>query len=223
MHRRVVFKSSIPWPAQLIIPGDSNPPGGISSGDFVRTTAASLSDVGVVGCLRRLFVQDTVRGVVQGATSTVGITVIRDETFNMRGLDDGVRRTKKYWNGLEGEPTMQYNILPSGGFDFSLANAPASQHVYMADIYSYGLVGLDSSLPDPKTQSEGAQSGPAPAASALPPKKRVKSDDSVMSGTSTESFGTAGLRASLPDPMRGNSEMGSASVTTVMKLYFRQT
>lgn len=226
VHRRIIFKSTVPWPAELIAPADANPAGGIGAGEFVRRGVSDLTDIKTVGCLRRLFAQDTVRGVVQGPVGTLGITVLKDETINLRGSDDGFRTEKKYWNSLKSEPTMQYNISTNGSLDMSLANAPQSQHVYLVDIFSFGLAGLDSSLPDLKTQSSEAPSGQSEDASqqgAGRGAKRFKSDDSVMSDVSTGSFGVSGLKSALVDPMSQFGEEGQANITTVMKLYFRQS
>jgi hypothetical protein len=153
--------------------------------------------------------------------------VLRDEKFAFNGTEDGVRRTKKYWNGFQKEPVMQYNVHPNGVFDFSLANSPASQHLYLVDIFSYGLQGLDSSLPDPKTPSVGAQSGPSAAASSdQKPAKRSRSGDSDMSGVSSGSsgsFGTDSLLDALVDPMHEDYDEGTVRVTSEMKLYFRKS
>lgn len=223
-HRRVLFKSTFPWPASLIGAAPDNPAGGFRAGECLRATAGDLSDPKLTGCLRRLFRQDTVRGVLQGATSSLGITVIKDETTSVRGIEDGMRRSKKFWNTLKAEPTMQYNILPTGGFDMSLANAPQSQHVYLADIFSYGLEGLDSSLPGPKTQSAEALFGASAGVSGSDPPaaKRMRSEDSVMSGGSNESFSMKDLGSVLDNPMAEDRDGGTASISTEMKLYFRQ-
>lgn len=224
VHRRVLFKSTLPWPSSKITVSQPNPSGGIGSGEYVRATASSLSDAKVVGCLRRLFAQDTIRGVIQGPTTSLGVTILRDETTQLRGVEDGVRRQKKFWNSLKGEKVMQYDILPSGSFDFSLSNAPASQHVYLADIFSYGLQGLDSSLPDPNVHVDyDAKAAPVEGAGGQANRgsKRSRSDDSVMSGASDDSFNTSGLKAALADPTRENAKEGSVNISTVMKVYFK--
>lgn len=217
VHRRIIFKSTLPWESGVINAGVDNPSGGLRACEYIRKIATGLSDGKLVGCLRRLFSQDTVRGVVQGPISSLGVTVLKDESFEMKGVEDGVRRHKKYWNSLKGEPVMQYDISPDASFALSLANAPASQHVYLVDIFSYGLGGLEKALPNPSTTAFTAGSGDA----QMPSKKRVKSEDSVMSGSSNDSFGTGSLRESLLDPMTEDLEGGVANVTTVMKLYFR--
>lgn len=214
VHRRVLFKSSIKWPCQLFGSSAENRAGGIEKGDYIRATVANLDDRGFTACLRRLFQRDTVRGVVQGPTASLGVTVLKDETMSMRGSDDGVRKQKKYWNSLKKEPEMQYNILPSGGFDFSLSNSPESQHIYMVDMFSYGLDDLESPLPELARQ--GAQADTAPKT------KRFKSDDTVMSGGSDESFGTSGLMDALTNPMvHEDFKAGRANIITEMKLYYQ--
>lgn len=221
-HRRLLFKSTIPWPAGTLAPYPSDTASGGRPGEYVRQGARSLSNGKLAACLSRLFVQGTVRGVLQGPTSTLGITVLRDEKYAFNGNDDGLRKSKKYWNAFSNEPVMQYNLLPTGSFDFSLSNSPSSQHIYLVDIYSYGLQGLDSSLPDPKTVSAGAPSGtPAGAFMDHKPAKRSRSDDSVMSEASNGSFSTGTLTDALLDPMR-ESDDGSVSIVTEMKLYFRK-
>ena len=230
VHRRVLFKSTVPWPAGALSPASPNPSGGVGSGEYIRAVSDTLGNAKLTGCLRRLFAQDTVRGVVQGPTSSLGITVLKNETKNMRGSEDGVRIPQRYWNTLEGEPTMQYNILPTGQFDLSLANAPSSQHVYLVDVFSYGLEGLDSPLPDPKTQLQGVPSGLNGGAS-LPARggKRAKLEPSEveMGGVSDDSStGSTSSEAARPlrDPMSAfeSEDNGWVNITTVMKLYFRQ-
>ena len=213
VHRRVLFKSTVPWPGQSIVPADNNASGGLSPGESIRATATSLSDAKLVGCLRRLFKQDTVRGTVQGPTASLGITVLKDETFTMRGLDDGVRREKKYWNSLKSEPMMQYNILPDGSFDFSLANAPQSQHLYLVDIYSYGLQGLDSELPtlQPSDSQYTQRSEPS--------KKRPKTEDTDMDNGV---YSTSSMLHALTDPMSEDRDDGAVKISTTLKLYFKQ-
>ena len=227
VHRRILFKSTLPWPAGTIAPADPNPSGGVGAGEYIRAVSDTLGDAKLTGCLRRLFAQDTIRGAVQGPTSSLGITVLSDEKKNMRGIDDGVRMEKKYWNTLKREPMMQFNILPTGSFDFSLANAPQSQHVYLVDVFSYGLDGLDSALPDQRMQSTAAQSGPNGGAS-LPVRggKRAKLEQSEveMSGTGGEEHVAPDYSQSLRDPMLEfvSEDNGVASVSTVMKIYFKQ-
>lgn len=140
-----------------------------------------------------------------------------DEKFSFNGNDDGVRKTKKYWNSLRSQPVMKYAPLPNGSFDFGLQNSPDSQHIYMVDIYSYGLEGLDSMIPSPNSQ--GAPSGSAMG--GMPEKKRQKSGETVMSGTSDASFGTSGLQNGLLNPMTEDRESW-VKIVTEMKLYYRQ-
>lgn len=231
IHRRVLFKSSFPWPVAPIGDGVANAPGGVGPGEYIRPCAQSLADLYTTQCLRRLFIRDTVRGVIDGPTQTVGITVLKDESFNMTGKEDGARRKKKYWNSLKAEPVMRYTLEPSGQFSPSLMNPVASQHVYIADIFSYGLANLDASLPGQKTPSVGPPSGVKedPSSPQARPTKRSKSDESVrsidseMSGTGQGTFSVGGMRENLPDPMHSkeNVEDGVARVVTEMKLYFK--
>lgn len=232
VHRRILFKSTIPWPVGEPRPSGPNPAGGIGPGEYIRTTAQPLSDLVTTQCLRTLFTTDTVRGAISGPVATKGVTVLKDESFTMRGQDDGVRRKKKYWNALKGEPRMQYTLLPDGGFDAQPANSPASQHIYLVDIYSYGLKDLDVSLPDLRTQSADPPSGAKRGVSSpmQPPSgKRTKSEDSNMSGTGgSEPFSFVGVRENLPgggslsDPMvNENKSDGKASIVTEMKLYYK--
>ena len=133
----------------------------------------------------------------------------------MNGSDDGVRRFKKYWNPFDREPVMQYEISPDGSLSFSLSNAPASQHLYLVDVFSYGLGGLDSPLPVLSAPSQAAsESGAEP--SRL---KRAKVESSAMEGV-TSTFSTEKLNAALPDPMDPTDE-GNCKVITEMKLYFQ--
>jgi hypothetical protein len=210
MHRRILFKSPLPWPGQRIVPGGADTTGGVGTGEFVRAISTDLSDGKLAGCLRRLFQQPTVRGVVQGPTSTLGVTVLRDETRNLRGVDDGTRSVKKYWDSLRGEPVMQYNLLHDGSFDISLANSPSSQQLYLLDVYSYGLEGLDCALPDPTTQAAGARFGQTEGASSQVPETMKMFDDVKVEKKTCRS------------PLNEDMEAGTANISCTLKLYFRQ-
>lgn len=216
VHRRVLFKSPILWPGSTIVPSADNPGGGLLPGEYSRAVAGSLSEASVNGVLRKLFTTPTVRGCVQGPTRTVAVSVLKDETFNMTGKEDGVRRFKKYWNSLKGEPTMRYKLSTSDGFTNELSEP--SQHIYLLDFFSYGLEGLDRSLPPGRTESKGVQSGMS--GSDGPPIKKQRSGDSDMSGTSG-SFGVESIAESLPTIGDGDAEDGVASVVTEMKVYFK--
>ena len=216
VHRRIFFKSTLAWFCERLAPADPDNPSGLGCGDYARRAATDLSDGKLVGCLRRLFSQKTIRGCVLGPTNPAGLTVLRDETFNMRGIDDGVRRRKKYWNGLQREPTMKYLLQPDGSFDFSLSNSPESQHIYMVDIFSYGLGGLESSLPDIVDVSASKMSGLN--VDTQKPAKRVKMEDSAMSGTSSE----VPREPTFTNPMHEDGNRGICKITTTMKLYYRQ-
>ena len=91
IHRRVLFKSSIPWASSIIGDSPNNNSGGPNVDEYIRPVAVDLSNSKLVRCLRQLFTQDTVRGVLQGPTSDVGITVLKNEKIELRGHDDGVR------------------------------------------------------------------------------------------------------------------------------------
>ena len=211
----------MPWPADVFgITDEAARSGGTI--DVGRRPSRGLSNVNVSGSLRRLFTDPTVRGCIEGPTSSLSITVLRDEKFSRTGKEGGVRYHKKWWNGFRQQSTMQYSLDVTGSYGFALMNSPESQHIYLADIYSYGLEGLDSSLPDPKTPLGGVLSGPSGAASwDRKTSKRAKSDESVLSAGSSDSFPMEDVKSALPVQMEGDSELGVADITTVMKLYFK--
>jgi hypothetical protein len=213
-HRRILFASTVPWPAGGFSPRPVDAVTGIGSGECVRDVAKPLSDGTNTACLRRLFQQNTIRGTIQGPVSALGVRVIVDETFRFNGVDDGVRKTKKFWNSFKKEVPMKYMLTPNGTFDTTLQNSPDSQHIFMVDIFSYGLKGLDEDLP------VGGQSNVDTSQSRG--NKRMKSDDSVMSGYSSSSFGLGGIATSLDDPTEESFEDGEASIVTEMKLYFKE-
>ncbi|KAK3669960.1 hypothetical protein LTR78_010132 [Recurvomyces mirabilis] len=213
VHRRVIFKSTIPWPASPIYRTAANPSSGLGVGDYARSCAAPLAPDALVGCLRRLFAQDTVRGLIQGPTSNFAITVLSDEKYQCTGVDNGKRLTKKFWNGFEKEPAMQYAIGTNGSLTAQLANSPTSQHIYLVDIFSYGLEGLDASLPLLKSDGSGGEE---------PPMKRTKSESSTEIDMDE---GWDKVSKSLPSTsghiLLGSRDERQVSITNEMKLYFR--
>jgi hypothetical protein len=170
-HRRVLFKSTRTWRAWGLMAAAENPSRGLSKGDFITSRAMPCNDSVTLACLRALFVQDNIRGVISGPTTDLGVTVIRDEIYRCNGHASGVMKEKKYWYPqLRDEPVMKYSIKDDGTLGDVLLNSPESQHIYCMDVYSYGLAGLDLPLP-----TSEAKTG---AADAPPRKKRTKSDDS---------------------------------------------
>ena len=227
LHRRILFKSTVPWPAnKLLMWSGLAAQSGLSPGEYIRGPVSDLKDQVLVGCLRRLFAQSTVRGVVQGPTSTLGVTVLRDEVFQLTGSDDGLRRRKKYWNDLKREPVMEYTLEPSGVFSRALVVGSKAQHIYLVDVFSYGLEGLDVGLPlhAPVPPSEQARQETPLRKTA----KRVKSDHSGDSNMSnSDGYDMADVRESLPvnagptwTPAKEDDD-SHVRVFTEMKLYFR--
>ena len=220
VHRRIIFRATIPWAGvpiseRPVVAGSS-----VGRGEFVRPVVSDLSSENLCGGIRRLFSQDTIRGIIQGPLNTVTINVISDEKFSFNGSDDGVRRTKKFWNSFKRTVPHRYKFLTDGVFDSSLANSPDAQHIYIADIFSYGLGDLDTQIPAPIVTPVGSTNLSEEQADG---KRRKVSADSEMSDFTDVSS----MKNSLPGPvlMKGNADInkngGLVSVTTEAKLYYR--
>lgn len=218
-HRRIIFSSSVEWPACLLQSRVIDAATRVGAGEFIRPVVQDLNDPVLSGCLRTLFQESTVRGTVHGPVSGVTAKVLVDEKFCFNGNDDGVRKTKKFWNSLKNQPVMKYRNATDGSFTLGLQNSPDSQHIYLVDIFSYGLVGLDSMIPNPRASS--VPSGSA-RASDKPDRKRPKSDETEMSGMSDDSLSMSSLSRSLLTPTTENEEESWVKVLTEMKLYYKQ-
>lgn len=229
IHRRILFKSSLPgWQAdQLNIRANVDASGCTGAYTFGRRPAHGLSKQSIVECLHRLFRDKTVRGCVQGPVNGAGITVLKDENFQATGAEDGKRLYKKWYNPFKGEPTMHYTMDSDGSFGFALTNSPSSQHIYIVDVFSFGLGGLDSSLPAPRTQKQEVLSGTSMGVSLdKKPAKRARSDESVLSADSKGNFNMEGVQASLDGTgdggfMKGDDDDGQVKIITEAKLYFK--
>lgn len=222
VHRRVIFKcSTAGWNCDNVHTRlNPDAAGGIGKFEYLRRPTSRISNPKTLSCLHRMFGDTTVRGCLENPVNGIGITVLRDEKHHMTGKEDGVRLLKKYWNSFKTEPTMQYTLQQDGSYGFALTNSPQSQHIYIADFLSYGLGGLNLSLPDQKISMEGVQSGQSGGSfSTQRPAKRSKSDNSVMSEDSGGGFATADMKAAL-DPMSEDFSNGFVSVSTRTLLYF---
>ena len=226
-HRRVIFKSSVLWPGDVPQkwPGGAEQHAGLAKGEFVRGRVKDLKDPTIASCLRRLFVQHTVRGILTGPVASLGVTLLKDDDFHMQSTDDGRREEKKFWNSFRSEPLMEYNLATNGTFDTSFTVGSKAQHIYAMDIVSFGLKGLDVALPSPSPKEQEQVRNP---------KKRPKAEsgrDSDMSGNSdgflmpeVEDSLPSGPAAQADGAVYGQFEDDEEFVKmfTEMKLYFYQ-
>jgi hypothetical protein len=191
IHRRVLFASKIPWPVQCLTKHNSGEDGDKS---YCRLSGSSLADPNPVGtladtttagCLRRIFTEHTVRGLVHGGTQPKHLVILEDRVFSYSGSANGSRRKKKFWNdfGGKGKPkTMKYKLdRRTGDVTADPEDSSVYQHIYLVDVFQYGLAGLDLDIPSPERlmsppmSSAGAR-GKSSQMDGQPRPKKVKSD-----------------------------------------------
>ena len=149
-----------------------------------------------------------------------GVTVLEDKTRSLEGKSSGVRRTKKYWNGFgkSGRGTLlKHDLDDDGSILNSLVDGSTGQHVYVVDVFQYGISGLDLRVPDgsdggKKRAGDGSVSGGS--------KKRAKMESDIDSGM--EGMDIGGMTGSAGDDLVTveSPVRGVVRVISNMKLYW---
>lgn len=148
LHRRILFQSALAWSFDAVKLTEARvPASGWHRGPAVRVTDGSVSSE-----LRRLFGQAAdVRTLLYGNVIANGVTVLEDRRRQLQGSKAGSRRSKKYWNGFgknKNGVVLKYDLSDSGSVQSSLLEGSNGQHVYVVDIFQYGINGLDLKLSD---------------------------------------------------------------------------
>jgi len=201
LHRRIVFKSPVAWPV-----GSVERRGEVAADDsadsYSRAPLKPVSDRISAGCLHRLFEQPTVRSALQGPVRSKGITVMESRLFSYNGSADGAVRSQKTWNAFGAQKkgvVLKYKPQGVGVYSSLLEESTDYQHIYVADFFHYGVVGMDLKIPtvreidDAKTAAKMAATSLSEARSGAPGKKKIKKEDGSpgdvdMSEAEDESF-----------------------------------
>lgn len=218
LHRRILFSSTVSWS----FPGIRLVKAAVPSSSWTRAPALTLSDEGMAGELRRLFGPDsTVRNLMFGKVEARGVTVIEDRRVPYEGKVSGARRTFKYWNGFgksKAGTVLKYDVENDGTILSTLVDGSHGEHLYVLDLFQYGISGLDLRLPGEKDLGKKRSSTESVAGGV---KKRHKSDESVdsaMEGMGLESS----LTGNASDDLRmvESAVRGMVRVISNMKLYW---
>lgn len=227
-HRRIVFKSPLNWPIPGVDRRDPNtgPEGDEDPGAYTIQPLEDVNGVSVSGCLRRMFAEHTIRGLFYGAVMPRGFTVLEDRRFDYNGREYGSVRAKKMWNGFGANKNgVVLKYKPSGTgqrYTGALEDSTDYQHIYVANLFHYGLGGLDVALPT-HAEAQAVEAAAKMNATTLgesepsgPGKKKIKresgaSEDSEMSGGWSDVHGVVGVQ--------GGSDR--CTVDRKLKLYWR--
>jgi hypothetical protein len=191
-HRRVLFSSTSPWPNQLLFPI----PGG-APGDYARQPAVGLDDLGIRSCLNRMFVDQTVRGIMTGPINPLGVTVFESKTKVVTSSSEETLRFQKLWNGFGPKGAgamMQFKPSPHNGAYGGDLLEKSFPHIFVLDVFAQGLAIFDCVVPR-----------------AVPPTKKGDSAESMPgvdltpSTSRTSSTGSAAKRPKMEDDIEGMS------------------
>ena len=217
VHRRILFQSATSWPFQVVSLYSYSQKENL----YKRGPATGLDDKTSVAVLRKLLERtDCVRDLLYSKVQCPGVHVIEDRCRQYESKESGVRRTKKFFNGLGKNRrgvTLKYQPVQSGGYGgYSSELLEGYQHVYVVDIFQFGMKGLDATVPSEGDCEEAAASGGA--AEKAPKSKRVKVESDVdmpMSGVSSH-----GVNAVLKLAGLERVETGKANIASNLKLYW---
>lgn len=230
VHRRVVFRSPATWPVQCINRAATN---NGNSSEYSRFSANRLSDINTAGCMHRLFGDtSSVRSILNGNLATTAVTKIEDRTFYYNGNENGVRRSKKFWNafGMQKKgTTMKYRLSTQGDYSAGeVLEFEGSQHIYVCDVFQYGLSGLEIPIPTPHALIAAATNPPSgqPAvvesrshsSSSSSKRSKVETPDSEMDGLNLEGGPVVDHAGMLKDAEQPGE--GVVRVLSTLKLYW---
>ncbi len=218
LHRRVLFSSTVSWsfPAVRLVKT------AVPSSVWTRPAAVGLTDDSMAAELRRLFGQNsTVRNLMFGKVEARGVTVIEDRRVAYEGKSSGARRSFKYWNGFGKSKmgvTLKYDLSEDGTVMGSLVDGSNGQHLYVLDLFQYGISGLDLTLPGVGDISKKRPSADSVSSGAS---KRYKFDESVDDAMEGMGLGSA-LTGNAADDldMVESAVRGVVRVISNMKLYW---
>lgn len=226
IHRRVLFKSTIPFPVPSIQPQSNG-----ERSSYLRLAALPCSDPDVARCLSKIFKGGTVRSLIEEPIQTEYVTVMEDRSRCYNGNDNGARRSHRYWNafGPQGRAaTMRYRLQEPGGiYAGDLMDTSELSHVYAMDLFQYGVDATDLKYPDTEelqiiskmaaaaATPQSGQSSVSGSRSSSENSKRVKVESKLAGDMEGLEIGaTAALKsAEKPDD-------GVVKVSCVSKLYW---
>lgn len=158
-HRRILFSSALPWGVHHLKRGTEEV---CVTDNYYRVPGRDIADLATTKCLRRLFAEPTTRGMVSGPLASTGLTVLKNEVFSHVGSETGKRAEAKFWNnfgtpGKKDGRTVKYERQADQSFGMELEDNSYNQHIYLCDVFHYGVDGLDINIP-----SEEYLMSPAP-------------------------------------------------------------
>ena len=215
LHRRILFQSSGDWSFRPVsLTQTALPASSWHRHPTVRVTGSRISDD-----LRRLFGQNaTVRTLLFGSVVAHDVTVLEDSRKSLQGRQSGLRRHAKYWNGFgknQNGSVLKYDRDESGAVETTILDGSAGRHIYLVDIFQYGINGLDVPMSNPVV-SDKKRSLDGDVKST---QKRQMSDESYV-------MNMDGVESSLPvdwvDDMAAieSAQSGIVRVISNMKLYW---
>ncbi|KAI4112647.1 MAG: hypothetical protein LQ341_007843 [Variospora aurantia] len=122
----------------------------------------------------------TVRDLFYAKPDVKGISIQEDKKFPLEGKSSGSLRTKKFWNGFGStrQGTFLNYDIEDGVVSSSLVDGSKGQHIYLVDIFHYGIHGLDIPVPGPKDMGKKRSNPDVAKGGSV---KRQKSESSVDS------------------------------------------
>lgn len=194
-HRRIVFSSPAPWLCQTFT--ETRLPCTTES-SFARFTGSNIADPNTAAGLHRLFTECTIRGLVFGPTHTNALTILEDKRYQYNAKEEGLRLKKRFWNwyglGKKGR-TLKYKLSPATGKPTSeLEDTQDLQHVYICDVFQFGLNGLHERIQTAADLLGRGGESSMKKSKSEPKAERHDSNDSTMtdvSGFSNLSVGSA--------------------------------
>ena len=209
LHRRIVFRSVLPFPAKSLEWYERRD----EQNRYRREPASSLEDAEFGNVVSRLVGAGcTVRSMMFGKVTTPGLSIVEDKLVQYEGKASGARRVKKYYNPLgknkRGE-YVKYQLSNLGGYSTQLVGEDAG-HVYVADLFQYGMGGLDVTVPMPPTGGEKLSQAGSTKKTKVKGEKASDSDDYMhvdQSGGPSLSHG-------------GSGGFGLVKIWASTKLYF---
>ena len=219
LHRRILFQSTQDWPFKPVLLAKVGCPANV----WGRNACCDLLDAEVSGAMKRLFGADiTVRSLFFSDVQANGVTVLEDRRHPLEGKKTGVRRSKKYWNGFGRNKkgvVLKYDLTEEGAVTNTLVDGSMGQHIYLLDIFQYGINGLDVKVPDGAGHGRKRHSDDLSKKSSA---KRHKSDSSVESNLGDMSMSDYVMTGNPLDDLEGIESWisGVVRVVSKMKLYW---
>lgn len=212
VHRRILFRSQLEWPTNKIerigVEGEDR---------YFRYPAFTTSDERRFKCISELFPRSTIRGILFDRVERTGVTVLEDRRFTFNGTAGGVRKQKKTWNafGLNKKGMVLKYQTDQTGSDFggSLEASSDYQHIYVVDIFQYGVEGMDYKIEPKGVVKPESVSSPAPSVSGSGrvKKPKVDVDDDLQMHEMSRAIGSLSEIENFSEAVRVNS---------VVKLYW---